>query len=404
MKKSKNLLIFGLIPLMSLPVLAISCNSNKTINNNETIANKENGFDPKTTWTNKKLKSERWLNIFNGNRNNNATKIIKNIVNSLDVKILNKDFQKILNRFYEVYEIDYENNLIEIEAEIKDNGMKIVKKNSDGTFDLQITAEVEIDNERDREVQKTETIKWKPRLTLISKDDVEKIKEKTKNFTKVTNSKDGNEIDFSDLKEIFLGKKDDDDIDDLGIFDILEKTNKNYHNLAYLISYKLSLSDLDEFYKKIGMKRKSQYNNIDKNTEFYIPSVAINKTAMTLFPNWRPDFKINRKSEKNTSELIELVTTEKGAISTETEMVELIKKLGINTNIDGLDETKTVEIVIKEKNIKSIEFHKDDIGSTTDFILIFNYKNDKKTSDAFYISPKDAELYKPVVLPLDLKE
>ena len=44
MKKSKNLLIFGLIPLMSLPVVAISCN-----NSNKTIANAENGFNPETT-------------------------------------------------------------------------------------------------------------------------------------------------------------------------------------------------------------------------------------------------------------------------------------------------------------------------------------------------------------------
>lgn len=409
MKKSKNLLIFGLIPLMSLPVLAISCNSNKTINNNETIANKENGFNPTTTWKDKTTRSSRTLNIFNGNRNENATKIIKAIVDKLNVSILNEDFQKILNRFYEVYEIDSENGSIEVEAEILDNGMKIVKKNADGSFQLQIKAEVEVETDSRRDDDKehivTKEIVWKPRFTLISKDDVEDIKKKTNNFTKVDNTNaNGTEIDFSDLKEIFLGEKNDDDAEDRGIFDILEKTNKNYQNLAYLISYKLSLKDLDAFYSQLGMTRKQQYATVDRNTEFYIPSVAINKTAMTLFPNWKPDFKINRKSEKNTNELIELVTTEKGAISTETEMVELIKKLGINTNIDGLDETKTVEIVIKEKNIKSIEFHKDDIGSTTDFILIFNYKNDKKTSDAFYISPKDAELYKPVVLPLDLKE
>ena len=406
MKISKKILIFNLIPLVSLPlVTTISCNKAKT---NSEVTKQENGFDPKTTWTNKKLKSERELNIFNGNRNNNATKIIKNIVNSLDVKILNEDFQKILNRFYEVYEIDYENGPIEVEAEILDNGMKIVKKNSDGSFQLQIKAEVEVETDSRRDDDKenivTKEIVWKPRFTLISKDDVKDIKDKTKNFTKVTET-NGTEIDFSDLKEVFLGENHgDDDADDRGIFDILEKTNKNYQNLGYLISYKLSLKDLDAFYSQLGMTRKQQYSTVDKNTEFYIPSVAINKTAMTLFPNWRPDFKIDRKSEKNTSELIELVTTEKGAISTETEMVELIKKLGINTNIDGLDETKTVEIVIKEKNIKSIEFHKDDIGSTTDFILIFNYKNDKQISDAFYISPSDAELYKPVVLPLYLKE
>ena len=126
MKKSKNLLIFGLIPLMSLPVVAISCN-----NSNKTIANAENGFNPETTWTNKATRSseERTLNIFNGNRNENAKKIIKAIVDKLNVSILNEDFQKILNRFYEVYEVDYENGSTEVEAEILDNGMKIINKN-----------------------------------------------------------------------------------------------------------------------------------------------------------------------------------------------------------------------------------------------------------------------------------
>ena len=398
MKKSKNLLIFGLIPLMSLPVVAISCN-----NSNKTIANAENGFNPETTWTNKATRSseERTLNIFNGNRNENAKKIIKAIVDKLNVSILNEDFQKILNRFYEVYEVDYENGSTEVEAEILDNGMKIINKNKDGSFQLQISAEVEKEtNGNDKEDITTKTINWKPRFTLISKEEVEDIKKKTNNFQKVKGT-NGTDIDFSDLKEIFLGEKENDDADDRGIFDILEKTNKNYQNLGYLISYKLKLSDLDKFYEELGLERKKQYAAVDKNTEFYIPSVAINKTAMTLFPNWRPDFKIDRKSKKNTAALEALITTNKGTVSTTEGMVELIKNLGINTNIDGLE--TPIEKVITEKGIKSIEFHKDEIGSITDFILIFNY-NAKKTSDAFYISPEDAELYKPVVLPLNLTE
>ena len=397
MKKSKNLLIFGLIPLMSLPVVAISCN-----NSNKTIANTENGFNPTTTWTNQTTRSSRTLNIFNGNRNENATKIIKAIVDKLNVSILNEDFQKILNRFYEVYEIDSENGSTEVEAEILDNGMKIIKKNANGSFQLQIKAEVEKEtNGNDQESIVTKEIEWKPRFTLISKEDVADIKNVTNNFTKVPEA-NGTEIDFSDLKEVFLGEKDGDDADDRGIFDILEKTNKNYQNLGYLISYKLKLSDLDAFYSQLGMTRKQQYATVDRNTEFYIPSVAINKTAMTLFPNWRPDFKIDRKSTKNTAELGALITTNKEAVSTTEGMVELIKNLGINTNIDGL--SNPIETVIKEKGIKSIEFHKDNIGSITDFILIFNYTNSRKTSDAFYISPSDAELYKPVVLPLELTE
>lgn len=396
MKKSKNLLFLGLIPLMSLPVFAISCNNNKT------IANAENRFDPKTTWENKTTRSKRELNIFNGNRNENAKKIIKAIVDKLNVKILNEDFKKILNRFYEVYEVEYENGSTEVEAEILDNGMTIVNKNKDGSFQLKIKAEVEKEtNGNDKKEIKEETIDWKPRFTLISKEDVADIKVATNNFTKVQEA-NGTEIDFSDLKEVFLGENDgDDDADDRGIFDILEKTNKNYQNLGYLISYKLKLSDLDEFYRKLGLKRKQQYATVNKDTEFYIPSIAINKTAMTLFPNWKPDFKIDRKSTKNTEELGALITTNKGAVSTEKEMVELIKNLGISTNIDGLG--NSIETVIDKKGIKSIEFHKDNIGSITDFILIFNYKNGD-TSDAFYISPSDAELYKPVVLPLNLTE
>ena len=260
MKKSKNLLFFGLIPLMSLPIFAISCN-----NSNKTIANAENGFNPLTTWENKTTRSKRELNIFNGNRNENAKQIIKAIVDKLNVNILNEDFQRILNRFYEVYEVETER----VEAEILDNGMKIVKKNDNGSFQLQIKAEVEKETGgNDREEIITKTIEWKPRFTLISKDDVQDIKDATNNFTKVQEA-NGTEIDFSDLKELFLGENDgDDDADDWGIFDILEKTNKNYQNLGYLISYKLKLSDLDKFYEQLGLKRKKQYATVDKNTEF----------------------------------------------------------------------------------------------------------------------------------------
>ena len=278
--------------------------------------------------------------------------------------------------------------------------MKIVNKNKDGSFKLQISAEVEKEtNGNDTENIRTETIDWKPRFTLISKEEVEDIKKKTNNFQKVKGT-NGTDIDFSDLRELFLGKNHgDDDANDKGIFDILEKTNKNYQNLGYLISYKLKLSDLDKFYEQLDLKRKKQYATVDKNTEFYIPSVAINKTAMTLFPNWRPDFKINRKSTKNTEYLAKCV----GIADNLDGMKKLIEALDLGTNIDVLGNS-SIETVIKEKAIKSIEFHKDDIGSITDFILIFNYENDRKTSDAFYISPSDAELYKPVVLPLNLTE
>ena len=120
---------------------------------------------------------------------------------------------------------------------------------------------------------------------------------------------------------------------------------------------------------------------------------------MTLFPNWRPDFKINRKSTKNTEYLAKCV----GIADNLDGMKKLIEALDLGTNIDVLGNS-SIETVIKEKGIKSIEFHKDPIGSITDFILIFNYENSRKTSDAFYISPSDAELYKPVVLPLGLTE
>ncbi len=235
-------------------------------------------------------------NVYAANYNVNAQEEVQRLQQGLTVGDLQYDFNRVLTDFYEAYE--YEKGSTEVEIE----HIKVLRKNDDGSFQLKVTYEVETDtyniNPRDKELIKSKEIKWTPTLVTLTKEDIVNITRDISGFK----DNEQNGMDLEDIKELFLGEKDDDkdfddfDDDDIGIFDKLGKINKDYNNQASIVAYSLSVADIfDQLKPYSGMyllKNKITDRVVDKNTQFKIPSLSLNGDgSVVLVPNEAPSFK-----------------------------------------------------------------------------------------------------------------
>lgn len=182
-----------------------SCGSNTK----NRVCTYEEKFNVEVNYANKLTKLDELpskVNVYQAEANKNALDRVEIIKNNLTVKQLQFDFDIVLQDFYEVYET--ETLLYEIEIE----SIKAVGK-------------IEVNDKRDKEQILIKTIKWTPTMKLISKNEIEKIK----NDIVKLSEKNNLGFDIKDIKELFLGEKDDNDIDDIGIFDKIALINKDYN-------------------------------------------------------------------------------------------------------------------------------------------------------------------------------
>ncbi len=259
------------------------------------------------------------VNAWSADVNQNALEKTQQYEDGLTVSQLQYDFDRALTKFYAAME-KKENGLeTEIEHDMEDGerGIQVIKKNADGSFELRVRLEKEYDRSlsaRDREQIQFVTIKnWKPQFELMSKADILQLTQKLVTFNKDIHTNNGIKIDLEDIAEIYLGDdwnepwdKDYDnyfDDDDIGIFDQISSINKEYDNLAYLVSYKVDMNSFAEQLKAATpanssinraistflQSRSVKANNVDLNTTFLLPSLALNG-AIALVPNEKPSF------------------------------------------------------------------------------------------------------------------
>lgn len=284
----KNIFKIGAVAVTAiLPVSAlISCSSSSKNSSNLNLRK----YEVKQSSTSKAID----LNVIDPAFNNNAQEILQLLINKLTVADLQKDFDFILTDFYDVYE--FENN--EIEIELVDNGIKVLNilpnKNSNGNrvAELEVKYEKETETRDDIKEILTKKIEWEIKPAIISHSQMEEIK---KMITGATTNNEG--IDLSDLKEYFLGEFDDDndnDFDDFGVFDRINKLNKdlNLDNLGGLIGYELSLDDI--FGELIPPTRAS----INLQTTFFAPSSALNNAFLYPSSTGKLQYNFNIESLK----------------------------------------------------------------------------------------------------------
>ncbi|MDK2819614.1 MAG: hypothetical protein KFW07_02135 [Mycoplasmataceae bacterium] len=269
----KNILKTGIILTTAiLPVSAlISCSSSSTASNNLNAKKYQTKQLAST-------KSGMELNVLDPAFNNNAQEILQGLLQKLTTADLQKDFDFLLTDFYDVYE--FENN--ETEIELVDRGIKVISilpdKNANGNrvAKLEVKYKKETEVKGDIEEILTKEMDWEIKPAIISHSQIDEIKAM---ILGATTNNEG--IDLSDLKEYFLGEKDDDmDFDDFGVFDRINKLNKdlNLDNLGGLVGYQLSLNDI--FGNLIPAPKAGA---VDLNTTFFAPSTALNNVF--LYPS-----------------------------------------------------------------------------------------------------------------------
>lgn len=245
---------------------------------------------------------EHLTKVFPANLNQDALLEVNQFGDNLTVGTLQYDFNRALTDFFEIYEA--KSNKMEIEIE----NIQVMKKNENAkSFQLKVWYEVEKSRAlySDDEQLKSTLIDWTPTLTTMTHEDICEVVETVRGY-RDTDNKHG--IDLEDLKELFLGEKDDgdydfdDDDDDIGIFDKLGSINKDYDNQSSIIAYSLRVSDIFDAVINNETSGKPQAyainpkvdngSNVDKNTEFKIPSLSLNSGgAVVLIPNESPSFK-----------------------------------------------------------------------------------------------------------------
>ncbi len=263
------------------------------------------------------------VNAWSADVNKDALNKTLNFQNNLNVDELQYDFDKALTKFYAAMESKSSSGVeTEIDHDMEDGkrGIQVLEKNKDGSFKLKVRLEREYDDysitPRDREqIEYVIINNWKPTFELMSKADILQLTQKLVKFNKDVHT-GGVEIDLEDIAEIYLGDdynepwdKDSDDYfddDDKGIFDQISSINKEYDNLAYLVSYKL---DMNSFIQQLQnatpanskanqaittflQSRASKAANVDLNTTFLLPSLALNG-AVALVPDAMPSFKFD---------------------------------------------------------------------------------------------------------------
>ncbi len=230
-------------------------------------------------------------NVYDARYNKDAQEKLQDFAKNLSIKDLQRDFDRVLTDFYEAYEDETK----AYEMEIED--IKVVSKNDNGSFKIKVGYEIESNNDYytisknydSKEEVRWQEMDWTPNFTVLTKADVASIKAQINGFG---NHDNNNGIDLKDLKEIFLGDKDIDDADDIGIFDRIELLNKDYNGLASLVAYELSISDI---YDQLKPQARTGGNEVTKNTHFRIPSISLNngESSVALVPNEQPSVQID---------------------------------------------------------------------------------------------------------------
>lgn len=383
---NKKLLIgLGMPIVASIPFISVVSCSNSNLNANYNVKTFKTQVQRIKKETSSNIDLPTNVNIYDANYNPDALQQLEEIRQKITVTQLDYDFSRVLQDFYESYE--KETPLYEIEIE----KIKVVSKNEDGSFQLRVTYQIEIENKRDNDEEEliTKEIRWKPNFVLISKPEIEEIRKK---LAGLPNNDTETGVDLEDIKEIFLGEKDEDDIDDIGIFDKIAKLNKEYDDLVYLLAYEVSISDI---YDQLGLPTKN-LKTIDKNTKFHVPSLSLNASSTIFLPDRKPKFDMTPKSL--TKSEIENIFNDAGNVNDGSGAIIIQRNDGDQTNkvfVDFLEKILQNTTDLEQKldqakaKISFIALIKPSTENENQYQVIIEYDTKGLEADMIVLVPSD---------------
>lgn len=303
MKKFKSLkfLFLGALAAgaaIATPVLVTACGSNDASNTNSTNVSlvEYNAKQTKKT-TNQTQNSNVTLKAdavssdeeiaLDPNQSEDALNKANQTFKNLSKDKLQEDFDKVLTKFYNIYEFEYEFQTGSSETEIDAELLKVTVNEIKSDLTVDVTAQFKVETETedkktDKEDKKTEIVDQNKSFTIspmfATNQEIQfltSVLEQAKN--QESKEEGGFELDVEDLYELYVGDKKD---NEKSIFEEVEAFTTD-SKLGGLLGYKIKLNDLKytpENSPQDSTNDKNQNSNsssITGDTELFAPSFSV---------------------------------------------------------------------------------------------------------------------------------
>ncbi|MDE5774846.1 MAG: hypothetical protein K2H51_00760, partial [Malacoplasma sp.] len=198
-----------------------------------------------------------------------------------------EDFDKVLTKFYNIYEFEYEFQTGSSETEIDAELLKVTVNEIKSDLTVDVTAQFKVETETedkktDKEDKKTEIVDQNKSFTIspmfATNQEIQfltSVLEQAKN--QESKEEGGFELDVEDLYELYVGDKKD---NEKSIFEEVEAFTTD-SKLGGLLGYKIKLNDLKytpENSPQDSTNDKNQNSNsssITGDTELFAPSFSV---------------------------------------------------------------------------------------------------------------------------------
>lgn len=305
MKKFKSLKLFFLGALAAgaaivTPVLVTACgSSNSDANTNTNVslveynAKQTKKVANQTQNSNVTLKADTVSSdeeiALDPNRSEDALNKANQTFKNLSKDKLQQDFDKVLTKFYNIYEFEYEFQNGDSETEIDAELLKVTVDEINSDLTVKVTAQFRVETETedektDEEEKKVEMVNQQKTFTIspmfATNQEIQFLTsflEEAKN--QESKEEGGFELDVEDLYELYVGDKKD---NEKSIFEEVEAFTTD-SKLGGLLGYKIKLNDLkyepenfsQDSTNSNNQKQNNNSSSITGDTELFAPSFSV---------------------------------------------------------------------------------------------------------------------------------
>ncbi|MDE5952745.1 MAG: hypothetical protein K2J02_01370 [Malacoplasma sp.] len=307
MKKFKSLKLFLLGALaagaaIATPVLVTACGSSNsdagTVNTNTNVSLVEyNAKQTKKTAnqtqnSNVTLKADAVSSdeeiALDPNRSEDALNKANQTFKNLSKDKLQQDFDKVLTKFYNIYEFEYEFQNGDSETEIDAELLKVTVDEINSDLTVKVTAQFKVETETedektDKEDKKVEMINQQKTFTIspmfATNQEIQFLTSVLEEAKNQESKEGGFELDVEDLYELYVGDKKD---NEKSIFEEVEAFTTD-SKLGGLLGYKIKLNDLkyepenssQDSTNSNDQKQNNNSSSITGDTELFAPSFSV---------------------------------------------------------------------------------------------------------------------------------
>ena len=307
MKKFKSLKLFLLGALaagaaIATPVLVTACGSSNsdagTVNTNTNVSLVEyNAKQTKKTAnqtqnSNVTLKADAVSSdeeiALDPNRSEDALNKANQTFKNLSKDKLQQDFDKVLTKFYNIYEFEYEFQNGDSETEIDAELLKVTVDEINSDLTVKVTAQFKVETETedektDKEDKKVEMIDQQKTFTIspmfATNQEIQFLTSVLEEAKNQESKEGGFELDVEDLYELYVGDKKD---NEKSIFEEVEAFTTD-SKLGGLLGYKIKLNDLkyepenssQDSTNSNDQKQNNNSSSITGDTELFAPSFSV---------------------------------------------------------------------------------------------------------------------------------